>query len=656
MLQQTLLDRIDRWHRWTPDFSAGVAELEVEAILTRYHLLHRASLVASGALQVLARPEDVVRRGAAWGALGLEAVTTACAWRRTRRWESMLAPEIAALDAAGAVTVTLESRAVTTAAQATGFMWTNQNLIVRGAAAPLTSERGVDRLVALATVLAPHVLWPPERGDRAPLRHIAPRLALATATSLATATVLRRQAARIDARAAADAADAARAVVDRERTDFEDEVLAPAVLALRAAAALVYDEPETARAIAAQEEERLRGWLRRNDERLDEPFPIDTAAQVAATVDRVERLTHQVRAGVRAGTSLLAWWELRRSPGRTTVPAIANGLRLTTSIAAMAAPSPRRSTPLRSRWALTAVDAATVVTASAYERRHAADRRVRGWVDELSYGVAATPATAGRDGAAASATSATSTLVGAIRVGVALTRRAPWPQRVAGAANEALLLGSTAWLVRGTVASIVERVRHLTEASTEHAAALHDRELRERRLHQHGLVHDGPAQVCHAVAAGIVEGRRAATWLEAEAARIDAVLAGAPTPSRSIDEALGELAGEFQREGLTVVVDCGPMPEWSRRLGEPVLRIVREGLRNVHKHTDSVSAWVGGLDKGDGVVVTVLDFSSDPNPFVPGTGTGTRTMLALARVIDAELSWMHTPAGGTEMRLEIPRR
>lgn len=653
MPQPRILERIDRWHRWTPDFTAGIAELEIEAILTRYHLLHRASLVASGALQVLARPEDVVRRGAAWSALGMEAATTAVAWRRTRRWESMLAPEIAALDAMGIVTVTLESRAMSSAAQSAGFMWTNQNLIVRGAAAPLTSERWGEGLLALATVLAPHVLWPPERGDQAPLRHIAPRLALATATSFATATVLRRLATRIDDRAASDAAAAARAVIDAERAAFVDDVLAPSAVALRAAAELVHAEPETARAIASQEEERLRVWLRRNDERLDEPFPIDTAAQVASTAARVERLTHKVRAGVRVGTSLLAWTEMRRSPHRTTLPAVANGLRAAMSVAALSDAANDRWAPLRSQRALAAIDVATAATALLHESRHRGDRRVAGWSDELAYGVAATPATVGHDAGAARVTS---TAVAALRAAAALTRRRPWSQRLAGAANDALLMGSTASLVRGTVDSIIEQARHLTEASTAHAASSHDGELRERRLHQHGLVHDGPAQVCHAVATGLAEGERAATWLESEAARLDAVLAGAPTPARSIDEALPELAAEFSREGLSVVVDCGAMPEWSRPLGEPVLRIVREGLRNVHKHTDSVSAWVGALDKGDGVVVTVVDFSSDPNPFEPGTGTGTRTMLALARVIDARLSWMHTPTGGTEMRLEVPRR
>ena len=51
---------------WTPNFAAGAAEMGIEAVLTRFHLVHRAATVGAGALRLVSHPEETERRPLAW--------------------------------------------------------------------------------------------------------------------------------------------------------------------------------------------------------------------------------------------------------------------------------------------------------------------------------------------------------------------------------------------------------------------------------------------------------------------------------------------------------------------------------------------------------------------------------------------------------------
>ena len=267
----------------------------------------------------------------------------------------------------------------------------------------------------------------------------------------------------------------------------------------------------------------------------------------------------------------------------------------------------------------------------------------------------------------------TVTALGAIQGLTEILRRGPWHERLAGAANEQLVIHSTAHILRNVARISLEQTRELTAMSTELAAAGRLGRLREQRLAQRSLVHDGIAQVLGAVVAGDLDANVLGAWIDEEIARIGVAIDGTERKPASIGDELHGLAAEFGRRGLNVVVEqSAPVPHWTRTATPTVTEIVREALNNVAKHTDRRSATVAveSVDRSpdiaaDGaIVVRVTDGGDERSNDVDvdvdvgvaervGSGVGTRSMAEAAASIGASIDWIPRVGGGTEVRLVL---
>ncbi|MFN8052689.1 MAG: hypothetical protein U0Q22_14675 [Acidimicrobiales bacterium] len=671
--RETARRALGRFTNWTPDFDAGVAELEVESTLAKFQLLHRCSLIASGVLQVLARPEEVVRPALAWGTLSLDGANAAFVWWRSRRWRSLLSPEIAAVDRlAGLASVTLGTRAVSTASQAEGFAWTNRSLVGRSTAAPFTSTAARDRAAAFALLLLPHVAWPPGgrcRDGRTVLRHVAPGLVMGTAQSFFTSNAFRRRGKVIDERAAVVAGSGVEQALRNETLQFVAEVLRPTLDTLASARHDLRDQPDRAVALAGAEEIRIRAWLRASSAVLEAPVQVDMTDDIVVSDRTNERIIRLIEGNARLLTSALALFALRRRGGGNTIAAATLAVRGIVGSTIMSDTITARIGLQRIQPLLSATDVAAVAATGWHQMSSPLDRRIAGWAEEFVYGVAATTGTARNDASAR----LSSAFISGNRVIVAMSAPRPLGRRLAAAADELLLVNCTACLLRGIVDAAFEQNRLLTESSTSLAAQEHRDLLRDLRIGRHALLHDGPAQVLGALAGGGFDPVVMTRWLDREIARLDEAIEwieqAMPPEQPPLADAIADLADEFGARGVVVHSSVPTVPDWVDEHGRAVTGIVREALNNVQKHARGREAWIA-LDPSDDIaVVTIADSPSRRRgataPTRPrataqrrpgsGGGTGTRTMAALARQAGGDIAWRPLPGGGTEVRLTVRR-
>lgn len=656
---------------WTPNFAAGAAEMGIEAVLTRFHLVHRAATVGAGALRLVSHPEETERRPLAWAALAVEAGSTVVVWSHTRRWPTMRTHDLWRIDTAlGVVAVALGARSATTDAQASGTAWTNRVFDVRMAATPLLSTSASGRTTSIVVQALPLVVGRSRADALRILAAAAPTAATAAAPTILIANRLRRHATLIDEHVSRFVDRRIDDELATERTAFELEILMPAASALRHIGDALATDPRWAASLAVEEEARIRQWLSDPDVEVDAPLVIETVADYGPVERTAQRIGRRVQGALCIATSIGTLVRLTRSaptdrPARLAAIAT-TGFRCALAAALMSDRVVDRLGEHRAGALASATNLASAAALGRLQVRTPDDRRMSAWIEADSAKMAAT---AGIVRWEAPSATRTVTALGAIRSLTEIRRRGPWRERLAGAANEQLVIRSTAHIL-GNVARIsLEQTRELTALSTELAAAGRLGRLREQRLAQRSLVHDGIAQVLGAVVAGDLDATVLGAWIDEEIARIVVAIDGTDREPGSICDELHGLAAEFGRRGLNVVVEqSAPAPPWTRTATPAVTEIVREALNNVAKHTDRGSATVAvePIDRSVGsaadgaIVVRVTDAGDERSDGVGadvadrvGSGVGTRSMADAAARIGASIDWLPRVGGGTEVRLVL---
>ncbi len=121
--------------------------------------------------------------------------------------------------------------------------------------------------------------------------------------------------------------------------------------------------------------------------------------------------------------------------------------------------------------------------------------------------------------------------------------------------------------------------------------------------------------------------------------------------------AIQDLARAAAEQGTQVQVDLGPdlvLPVYPARLA---YRVVREGLRNVSKHSGASAATVQIRRESDRVLVSVSDNGRGPSDKPPAKGhLGLRLLEDTMRDLDGQLTLRPAPSGGAVLEASFPFR
>lgn len=670
--------------KWTPDFAAGPIGLEVEALLRDYVLKLRVAGLAQSALKMVARPDDVRSARGAWGYVALEAADAGFIWYRTRTWRSLQDPVVIAVDSVvGLVGVTLGTRSMTTRSQLEDTAWTNRQLESRFTGAPIGDRHAGRLLTVLGMHLLPIVVWPPPCTGR----RIARLLLLPLAGGATQWTVISRrmrdEAVKLDVTVARWALEELAVAIVNETESFRTTVLGPIPDALRQMRDALPTDRAAAAAIAASEERRLRLWMVGAERRATSRTDAERVVRMDVVEADIRRLSRAIQGGGRVLFSTFDVIGLSKRTHRD--PRVARIARCASAArglvgAAVATDLLRSRFDERSVQRLVSVTDLLMVGAAEWHRRAEGDAQpLARWVERLVWEVAATSGAARVDTPELRFVHAA---IAAICAGFRLTDRGTGPatthgrsrargasplrpsrQRAAAAVHDVVMVEVTAHQTLRLFERAVEQGKKLTASSIDLGAQWD--ELGELQLRQRAFIHDGVLQLLAAMRSATIDDGALSGWISRELSRLESTLTG-PAARDGLDRwnqadltaAVEELVDEFAARGLTVLTETWAPPEWIRPSVGTVVGIVREGLNNVLKHTDQRWAWLSVAPAEDqrSVTVRVTDFATADAQFVPGSGTGTRLMMSLARRIDADLDWLFTTSGGTQVRLVVHDR
>lgn len=650
------VDLVRSAQEWTPDFSAGVAELEVEAILTDVYLVYRASSVWTSLFQIVARPEDVRSRRLALAGLAIEAADIAYIWRRTREWRSLQAPDVLPVTTlTGLVSLPMLARAVHPVTHRDANAWAGGPLRCRIAMhSSVTPD--LRRNAASAALLAASVVAvPPPGTTRAGFGVLGPPILMWAVQSTVYAHRIRAEAAAVDRRGGELARDQmARLLVD-ERDEYLGAVLGPLPDRLRLIRSGLAERRPGSVTVAASEERRIRSWLEDHAARIGRPLELDPSDAETLTRTTGYEFGRRGQLTLRVTSSVTLLSQLRKAvPRHPRLMHAVFALAIARSVASVAERHPwihHRLGPERADTALGVLDVAAVGAAAALEHAEGHRREVAKWTDEYSSLVAATTTRTMWDGPrTVLVTAALST----IRAAVGLLSPRPVTQRLAAAGLGVVNPPAARWMMKHLYEDTGEQGVRLTATATELAGAGHQAALDDQRVRHQAFVHDGVAQLLHAIAVGDLDRLQLIEWIDQELDRLDAELEGSTAGPVSIEVGLEGLTEEFRRRDLAVEAALDELPVWTRPVAGTVVEIVREALNNVVKHTDSRSVWCEAAVFPKSVAVTVTDFSTaTTGADGAGTGVGTRTMAALAELIGATVEWDRAPGGGTQVTITL---
>lgn len=207
-----------------------------------------------------------------------------------------------------------------------------------------------------------------------------------------------------------------------------------------------------------------------------------------------------------------------------------------------------------------------------------------------------------------------------------------------------------------------ERARHAAELA-----------VHEERRRVAAELHDTVGALLYAIGTGLrglrepvtagtdIAGRVAA--LEDQAAQASQLLRDAlralhasPTELALCAAAQAECRSLEERTGLrTHVLTLGELPPLDRERLGPIIRAVREALRNVEKHAEAQSVAVTISADEDEVVIAVTDDGAGFDPGRATAGIGLASSAASLAAVGGTLDVQANPDGGTRWRARIPR-
>ena len=115
-----------------------------------------------------------------------------------------------------------------------------------------------------------------------------------------------------------------------------------------------------------------------------------------------------------------------------------------------------------------------------------------------------------------------------------------------------------------------------------------------------------------------------------------------------LEPAVNALAKRAERSGITVAVDVDSVADERPDDIRLVYRVIREGLRNVARHSHAESAMVVASRRGDDLVVVVEDDGRGPGDATIPTGhLGLRVLADLLHDVDGSLELRPRAGGGT---------
>lgn len=634
----------------------GVTEREIEHLMARGYLAYRGALVASAALRMLAKPEEVAHPAGAWAALAIDGGSAVAEAAMAQARRSACVPAIATVEAVSGVMMGLMAvRSIGEFGWERGATWSCGSNDWRASGASVTSLRPAVRLAGLLAQSIPYLAAPGRPGGGQLRRQMLPELITFAVQGALLTDSLRWRARQIDARAADLAGEQTRLTLTLEEAALRRDVLASTIETLTKVRDLLGTDRQLARDLAVIEERRLRSWLEANAALLTSALSIDTADEEAGSEERIRQVSCLVESGMRLTSTVLALARLIGSPGRTPRTVLVMGAVAGRGIASITLLSNRVEPRARQR-VLALADLAAVASAELLQTQLDKTGAPTGWLQAFCVACAATAGTVDGDPAIAHRTAAA---IATVRAGSRLRGIGSRLRRWAAASDELISLGSSTLIGRWLISTVIAQSRTLTATSTALAMERNHFDLEARRLRHQAFVHDGAVQVLLWVGKDDLDDDQLRHWIDQELPRLESVAQGdgdtfASSFASSVAQAISDLIEGFRRLGLTVELTIDAVPALPPDVGLTIVEILNEAMTNVFKHTIERSATCQVTTVGGDLVARVTDHGTSARPVDPGSGMGTRMMISLAETIHGKLDWRTTAAGGTEVTLAIP--
>ena len=632
----------------------GVAEREIEHLMARGYLAYRGALVASAALRMLAKPEEVAHPVGAWAALAIDGGSAIAEAAIAQARRSACEPVIATVEAISGVTMGLLAvRSIGEFGWERGATWSCGSNDWRASGASVTSLRPAVRFAGLLAQSIPYLAAPGRPGSSQLRRQMLPELITFAVQGLLLTDSLRWRARQIDARAADLAGEQTRITLTLEEAALRRDVLASTIETLTKVRDLLGTDRQLARDLALIEERRLRSWLEANAALLTSTLLIDTADEEAGSEERMRQVSRLVESGMRMTSTVLMLARLIGSPGRSPRKLLAMGAVAGRGMASIMLLTNRVDPRARQR-VLALADLVAVASAELLQTERDQSGAPSGWLQSFCVACAATAGTVDGDPTIAHRTAAA---IATTRAGSRLRGAGSRLRRWAAASDELIALGSSTLIGRWLISTGITQSRTLTATSTALAMERNHFDLEARRLRQQAFVHDGAVQVLLWIGKDDLDDDQLRQWIDQELPRLKSVAQGdgdGDGLASSLAQATSDLIDGFRRLGVTVEFTIDAVPSLPPGMGLTIVEILNEALTNVFKHTIERSARCRVTTLGGELVATVTDDGTSARPVDPGSGMGTGMMISLAETIHGKLDWRTTAAGGTEVTLAVP--
>lgn len=232
-----------------------------------------------------------------------------------------------------------------------------------------------------------------------------------------------------------------------------------------------------------------------------------------------------------------------------------------------------------------------------------------------------------------------------------------------------VLFAAASWPLALSLARRVERVTERNARLVGHSLRASDLERRRmsEKLHD-DVIPDlaGVGYLLPVIDQGLAEGDEAAVRrhlahvaeiVHRDVASLRSALVDIHPPDLvhdGLESALLTLADETRSQGRTVDLHL-PDSEPPTELAQLVYRVVREGLHNVHKHSDAAQVLVRVVTDPRWLSVVVGDDGVGPFASTPGSDhIGLQLLRETVRDVGGSVILEHSSLGGAQLRVEVP--